>query len=152
MGVYVDRKASYQTEPGAFYEALANTAGWRSRCDNCHCPKWAHAFKSIRTEQPIVVGACACGACRNYVPHRSGLSVRDNERDDNGTIRKLKKRDSKRIVCGSTGCRAQAEFCKTVEWNTGNTKGISFFYYCGRHAVPSINQVLRRARVNTERQ
>jgi len=142
----------YETVPGAFYEALANTAGWRSRCDNCHCPKWAHAFKSIRTEQPIVVGTCACGACRNYVPRRSGLNVKGNERDGNGTIRRLKKRDSKRIVCGSADCRAQAEFCRTIEWNTGNTKGISFFYHCGRHAVPQIDQILRRARVSQQRQ
>jgi hypothetical protein len=142
----------YQIAPGAFYEALANVAGWRWRCDNCRCPEWAHGFKSIRTEQPIVVGACACGACRNYVPRPSGLNVRGNERDGNGTIRTLKKRDSKRIVCGSAGCRAQAEFCRSVEWQVSSRASVSFFYRCARHAVPSIDQILRVARVNQQRQ
>jgi len=134
--------------PGAFYEALANVAGWRSRCAHCNCPKWAHAFKSVRTEQPIVVGACACGACRNYVPRSPQLKVKCNERDGNGMIRRLKKRDSKRIPCGFAGCRARAEFCQTVEWQISTqptTRGVSFYYRCSRHAVPSTDQILRSA-------
>ena len=144
MSASVDREQSYSSTPGAFYEALANTAGWRSRCQ-CGCPKWAHAFKSIRSDQPIVVGACACGACRNYVPRRSELNVRGNERDGNGTLRRLKKRDSKRISCGAANCRAQAEFCRSVEWQVSSRASVSFFYRCAKHAVPPTDQVLIRA-------
>lgn len=36
--------------------------------------------------------------------------------------------DSRRIACEN--CASPAFGCERVEWNTGNTKGISFFYYC----------------------
>lgn len=49
------------------------------------------------------------------------------------TKRKLAKKDSKRIKCATWGCDKQADYCHTVEWNTGNTKGISFFYHCAEH-------------------
>jgi hypothetical protein len=57
-----------QTGPGAFYESLANTSRWRYRCNNCSCPKWAHAYKSSVTTEQVVVGHCACGRCQKYAP------------------------------------------------------------------------------------
>jgi hypothetical protein len=56
--------------PGAFYEELANTAGWRSRCHHCGCPKWAHASRDFTFQEMIVVGACACGCCNAYERRR----------------------------------------------------------------------------------
>lgn len=42
---------------------------------------------------------------------------------------RVKAKDRERISCQS--CRAApADVCEHVHWNTGNTKGISFFYYC----------------------
>lgn len=53
----------------------------------------------------------------------------------NTTFRKLKKKDAARIKCqghyrNMCECPANATHCMTVEWDTGNTKGISFFYMC----------------------
>lgn len=49
--------------------------------------------------------------------------------------RKLKPADSARIRCqrgryGDPDCTEQATICETVDWNTGNTAGTSFFYLC----------------------
>lgn len=49
------------------------------------------------------------------------------------TKRKLSKQDSTRIKCATQGCDNQADYCHTVEWNTGNTEGVSFFYHCAEH-------------------
>lgn len=42
-------------------------------------------------------------------------------------------KDSNRIQCEDCGGPAYA--CEHVEWNTGNTTGISFWYYCHPCAV-----------------
>jgi hypothetical protein len=43
--------------------------------------------------------------------------------------------DSARIRC--TGkyaeCGKPAVVCQRVHWDTGNTKGLSFFYFCAEH-------------------
>lgn len=49
------------------------------------------------------------------------------------TKRELSESDSKRIKCQTQGCDSQAQFCHTVNWNIGKTKGISFFYHCAAH-------------------
>ena len=50
-------------------------------------------------------------------------------------IRRLNAGDSARIKCqrgryGDPDCTAQTTTCETVDWNTGNTQGTSFFYFC----------------------
>lgn len=50
------------------------------------------------------------------------------------TKRKLAKKDSQRIKCSTRDCDKHARYCHTVEWNTGNTKGASFFYHCREHS------------------
>lgn len=51
--------------------------------------------------------------------------------------RKLNDDDSARIKCQTRGrgegCERQATVCHEVHWNTGNTKGVSFFYHCDEH-------------------
>jgi hypothetical protein len=41
---------------------------------------------------------------------------------------RVREEDKHRIKCPH--CDAPADICEHVEWNTGNTTGISFFYYC----------------------
>lgn len=51
---------------------------------------------------------------------------------------KVKKSDRKRIRCLGKqpgGCGRPAWFCQHVHWDTGNTKGLSFFYFCRKHAA-----------------
>jgi len=139
----------FEPKPGAFYEELANVASWRSRCHFCCCPKWAHAGLSIEASVPVVVGACACGTCPIYVPRRVELEIKGRERDGSGTLRRLNARDSKRIPCEADRCRARALFCRRVEWDTGNQKGVSFFYYCAVHVTPPDAQIIARARKKT---
>lgn len=43
-------------------------------------------------------------------------------------VRDLLPQDAKRIRCML--CAGAAEICETVHWDTGNTKGVSFFYLC----------------------
>ena len=46
--------------------------------------------------------------------------------------------DQKRIsciTCTLAGFPSPAEICEHVSWNTGNTAGVSFFYYCLPHAI-----------------
>jgi hypothetical protein len=48
------------------------------------------------------------------------------------------KKDQKRIACGTcerAGLPRPAEVCEHAEWNTGNTAGISFWYYCLAHGT-----------------
>jgi hypothetical protein len=47
----------------------------------------------------------------------------------------VKLSDQSRIRCtGSyTNCGKPATMCQHVHWDTGNTKGLSFFYYCPEH-------------------
>lgn len=50
--------------------------------------------------------------------------------------RQLDPKDSARIFCAGVfdeSCRANATFCETLHWDNGNTKGISFFYFCDNH-------------------
>jgi len=61
--------------------------------------------------------------------------------------RKLAKKDSERIKCqrnrfGNPDCNNQATISNTVNWNTGNTKGTSFFYFC-----KDCNKALKKANV-----
>ena len=42
---------------------------------------------------------------------------------------RVQAKDKKRILCQQCHA-APADLCEHVEWNTGNTTGISFFYYC----------------------
>ncbi len=49
------------------------------------------------------------------------------------SFRKLQPRDMNRIDCSALGCEKSATHCNTVEWNSGNTEGISFFYFCNLH-------------------
>lgn len=49
--------------------------------------------------------------------------------------RRLSQSDNARIKCakgrfGDPNCSNQATICETVDWNTGNTTGTSFFYFC----------------------
>lgn len=47
-------------------------------------------------------------------------------------------RDRKRIrclACDRAGLSRPAEVCQHAAWNTGNTLGLSFFYYCLTHGV-----------------
>ena len=50
------------------------------------------------------------------------------------TFRTLAKVDSDRIGCQINDCHSQATRAETLNWNTGNTGGTSFFYYCDEHA------------------
>lgn len=45
----------------------------------------------------------------------------------------LEPKDRARIHCME--CDKAAYACEHVEWNTGNTSGISFFCYCRAHAI-----------------
>jgi late competence protein required for DNA uptake (superfamily II DNA/RNA helicase) len=48
---------------------------------------------------------------------------------ENITHRRLSKKEKARICCQK--CFAQqADICEQLQWSSGNTKGISFFYYC----------------------
>jgi len=47
----------------------------------------------------------------------------------------VKPKDRKRITCSFHGCDKPAYACEHVNWDTGNTTGISFFYQCKEHAV-----------------
>jgi hypothetical protein len=42
--------------------------------------------------------------------------------------------DKPRIPCSFAGCTKQADACEHVHWNTGNTTGVSFWYYCAAHS------------------
>lgn len=49
-------------------------------------------------------------------------------------------RDRTRIRCealttGMNTCDEPTLVCMHVHWNTGNTKGVSFHYYCGPHGA-----------------
>jgi hypothetical protein len=45
------------------------------------------------------------------------------------TTHRVEPKDRERISCQS--CQeAPADVCEHVHWNTGNTVGVSFFYYC----------------------
>lgn len=46
---------------------------------------------------------------------------------------KVTKKDQKRVFCESAECGKRAKVCEHAEWNTGNTSGISFWYYCMAH-------------------
>lgn len=51
---------------------------------------------------------------------------------------RVTKKDQKRIVCMTCegeGTPRPAEVCEHAEWDTGNTKGISFWYYCLAHGI-----------------
>jgi len=50
------------------------------------------------------------------------------------TYRRLQAKDSARIKCtGNYGdCQQNAMVCEQVDWNTGNTTGVSFFYLCDK--------------------
>jgi hypothetical protein len=68
-------------------------------------------------------------------------------REPRQTWRAVAPKDSKRIQCSrhyraSEPCGAPATQCLTLRWNTGNTSGISFFYYCdaGRASVEQAEQ------------
>jgi hypothetical protein len=65
--------------PGAFYEELANMAGWRSRCGYCGCPKWAHASPERADLWAIVMRECGCGQCRGYVPRRARAAAESQQ-------------------------------------------------------------------------
>lgn len=43
-------------------------------------------------------------------------------------VRDLLPQDAQKIRC--MACRGAAEICETISWDTGNTKGVSFFYLC----------------------
>jgi hypothetical protein len=45
------------------------------------------------------------------------------------TTHRVKRKDRQRIKCGKCH-RAPADVCEHVHWNSGNTVGLSFFYYC----------------------
>ncbi len=47
-------------------------------------------------------------------------------------VHMVEEKDKARIHCsGKYGkCMNQADICEHVHWYTGNTSGISFFYYC----------------------
>lgn len=56
------------------------------------------------------------------------------------TYRQLEPKDSARITCQATvngpcdpSCGKPATICETCHWNTGNTGGTSFFYFCDDH-------------------
>lgn len=44
----------------------------------------------------------------------------------------VKQCDRARILCNGcyNTCRKPADVCVHVHWDTGNTTGVSFFYYC----------------------
>ena len=56
---------------------------------------------------------------------------------------RVTKRDQKRISCsvceivlaGTRVTPHPAEVCEHTEWNTGNTTGVSFWYYCLPHGI-----------------
>ena len=53
--------------------------------------------------------------------------------------RTLSAKDSARIQCQTFDrernmCGAPAIVVHEVHWDTGNTKGVSFFYHCAEHA------------------
>lgn len=50
-------------------------------------------------------------------------------------IRELKAADRNRILCQHEGCNRQADVAQQDEWNTGNTSGMSFWYFCKEHNV-----------------
>ena len=45
--------------------------------------------------------------------------------------------DQQRIVCQFAKCGKPAEVCEHAQWNTGDTTGISFWYYCMGHGKES---------------
>ena len=49
---------------------------------------------------------------------------------------RVKEHDKARIRCCGQyhTCTAQSDVCVHVHWDTGNTKGVSFFYYCDKCA------------------
>jgi hypothetical protein len=44
---------------------------------------------------------------------------------------RVKEADKARIKCHD--CGKPADVCHYMNWNTGNTTGISFFYFCDQH-------------------
>lgn len=51
----------------------------------------------------------------------------------------VRKKDRARIRCQhsaaySDRCNKPADVCEHNHWNTGNTKGVSFWYFCKAHA------------------
>lgn len=46
---------------------------------------------------------------------------------------KLSAKDSARIPCSRVNCKLQATYVQHLHWNTGNTKGLSFHYFCDTH-------------------
>lgn len=63
---------------------------------------------------------------------------------------RVKARDRRRITCSK--CRAApADICEHVHWNTGNTTGISFFYFCGPCFKEAQERAARRHAVSTNR-
>ena len=65
---------------------------------------------------------------------RGGTEMTKKERDIrllDGTQSKI---DPPR--CSHPGCNDLAVYIETVHWDTGNTKGVSFFPYCARQPIP----------------
>ena len=59
------------------------------------------------------------------------------------SIHQVADHDKARIRCQDDrwhrDCPRPAEICEHVQWDTGNTKGISFFYYCTEHYQEHVN-------------
>lgn len=66
---------------------------------------------------------------------------------DTKTAHRVRPEDRARIRCQRAGCAAPADMCEHVHWDTGNTTGVSFFYFCDEHAPPSdrADSLIRRA-------
>jgi len=50
---------------------------------------------------------------------------------------RVAEQDKHRIKCTDDrwhqGCAKPADVCQHSHWNTGNTTGVSFFYFCDEH-------------------
>lgn len=64
------------------------------------------------------------------------------------TYRQLNLKDSARISCQATinkqldSCGSSAVMCETLHWDTGNTKGVSFFYFCDTHNPQRFGKII----------
>lgn len=52
---------------------------------------------------------------------------------------RVKEADRARIGCSMPDCDKPADLCEHTAWDTGNTRGLSFFYFCDDHTTGGSN-------------
>ena len=67
--------------------------------------------------------------------------------DDDGTTRRLRKADRKRITCQRPNCERPADLVELRRWQVGSRSGLSFFYFCD----PCYGAMLERRAARAQR-